>query len=138
MHDDFHREFQSSGPSDRSFGVTFAVFFALVGLAPLFRHQPVRWWAIGISGALSIVAIAGPRVLRPANRLWMGFAAVLNRVMSPVMMGLVFYLAVFPTGLIMRMLGKDPMKRRFEPEADSYWIPRTPPGPPADSMPRQF
>jgi hypothetical protein len=138
MHEDFNREYGPSGPSDRSFGVTFAVFFAMVGLLPLFRRHSVRWWAIGISVAFLVVSIAAPQILHQGNRLWMGLARLLNRVMSPIIMGLVFYLAVLPTGLILRMLRKDPMRREFEPKAESYWIPRTPPGPPAESMSRQF
>ena len=138
MHEDYRREVSSSGPSDRSFGITFTVAFALIGLVPALRHHPVRWWAVGVSAAFLVVSLAAPSILREPNRWWMKLAALLNRVMSPIMMALVFYLAVLPTALILRMLGKDPMRKRFDRGAASYWIPRDPPGPAPDSMARQF
>ncbi len=138
MHEDFKREIESSGPSDRSFGITFCIAFALIGLAPALKHHPIRWWAVAISAAFLLISIAIPSILREPNRLWMKLAEVLSRVMSPVMMALVFYLAVLPTAFILRMLGKDPMRKRFDRAAPSYWIPRDPPGPAPESMARQF
>ena len=138
MHEDFKREIVSSGPSDRSFGITFAVVFSLIGFVPALRHHSIRWWAVGISAAFLIVTLTAPSILREPNRLWMKLAALLNRVMSPVMMALVFYLAVLPTAIVLRMMGKDPMRTRFERDAQSYWIPRDPPGPAPESMARQF
>ncbi len=138
MHEDFKREIEPTGPSDRSFGITFAVVLALIGLLPLWRNHPVRWWALAIGAAFLIVSFTKASILHQPNRLWMGLAMILNRIMSPIVMGLVFFLAVLPTSLIMRMLGKDPMRLRFDRDAGSYWIPRTPPGPAPDSMSRQF
>src|SRR5215468_7429962 len=99
MHEDFKREIEATGPSDRSFGLTFAAVFALIGLVPLWRHHPVRWWALGISAGFLLVSIAAPSVLHRPNRLWMGLAMILNRIVSPIVMGLVFFLAVLPTSL---------------------------------------
>src|SRR3954454_20571706 len=113
MHEDFKREIPEAGPSDRSFGITFAVVFALIGFVPALRHHPVRWWAVAIGAAFLVVSLAAPSILHRANRLWMGLAMVMNRIMSPIVMGLVFYLAVLPTALIMKMMGKDPMRVRF-------------------------
>ena len=138
MHEDFKRELPSTGPSDRSFGFTFAIFFAVIGLLPLLRHHSVRWWALALSAVMIVISLVKPAILHEANRLWMGLAAVLNRIVSPVVMGLVFLLAVFPTGLVLRMMGKDPLRRRFDPQADTYWLPRQPPGPAPESMSRQF
>jgi hypothetical protein len=138
MHEDFKREVELSGPSDRSFGITFAVAFAVIGVLPSLRHGSVRWWALAVSSAFLAVSVVAPSVLHQPNRWWMKLAAVLNRVMSPVVMAVVFYLAVLPVALILRMLGKDPMRVRFDRAATSYWIPRDPPGPAPQSMSRQF
>jgi hypothetical protein len=138
MHENFTREQPSNGPSDRSFGLTFAILFAIIGLAPLARHHSVRGWALVISAAIILVSLARPAALHPANRIWMQFAAILNRIVSPIVMGLIFLFVVFPIGLILRFLGKDPLRRRFDPQATTYWIPRQPPGPPPESMSRQF
>ena len=136
MHEDFKRELPPGGPSDRNFGITFAAFFALIGLAPLLKHHPARWWAIAISAGFLLVSAAIPSILRPANRAWMGLAHLLNRIVSPIVMAVVFVVAVLPTGLILRMLGKDPMRVKFDRNAGSYWIARPPSAP--ESMSRQF
>ena len=77
-------------------------------------------------------------VWAPATRLWHRFGLLLNRLVSPLALALVFYLTVTPTGLIMRALGKDPLRLKRDRDAASYWIMRDPPGPAPDSMPRQF
>ena len=90
------------------------------------------------AGASTLAALAVPRLLAPANRLWMKFGLLLHRVTNPLIMGLLFYLTVTPTALIMRALGKDPLSLRLDPEARTYWIDRDPPGPSAESMTDQF
>jgi hypothetical protein len=72
------------------------------------------------------------------NRLWLGFGMLLHRVTSPVALGIIFYVVVMPTGLLMRAFGKDILRLRHDPAAESYWIKREPPGPKPDSMPHQF
>ena len=137
-HEDFHREEVQRLPSNRSFGIIFAVVFLVIGAAPAVRRHEVRWWALAFSlGFLVLGAMQSP-LLTPLNRLWMRFASFLHRLISPVILGLVFATTVIPVGLILRWLGKDPMKRRWEAQMPSYWIPRTPPGPAPESMKNQF
>ena len=126
------------GSSNRSFGVTFAVLFAFIGLWPLMRGRSVRGWALVVAAAFFLAALAFPRVLAPLNRLWLRFGLVLHACISPVIMGLVFYTTVTPIGLVRRLLGKDPLRLRFDRDAVTYWIERHPPGPASDTMPRQF
>ena len=83
-------------------------------------------------------ARAAPRLLRIPNALWQKLGRALNRIVSPIVIGFVFVTAVVPTGLLMRLFGKDPLRLRFDREATSYWIERRPPGPPGDTMPNQF
>jgi hypothetical protein len=124
--------------SNRSFGIVFAVVFGLIGAWPLVSGNPPRLWAAGIAIAFAIVALAAPHWLAPLNRLWFRVGLLLHRVVNPVVMGLIFFLTVVPIGLLMRAFGKDPLRLRREPAADSYWIARVPPGPEPGSMSRQF
>ena len=84
------------------------------------------------------LALATPRVLAPLNRLWMQFGLLLGRIVAPIVLFIVYCLAVVPTGLVMRFMGKDPMRRRFDSTAASYWVPRVPVGKPDRSMTHQF
>ena len=139
MHESFERE-DSIGPgSDRAFGLVFAVFFAIVAVWPLlFGDGGVRMWALIIAAGFVAVALLRASLLRPLNRLWTRFGLLLHRVVNPLVMGLMFYVVITPAALIMRVLGKDPMRRGFDRTATSYWIERNPPGPAPDTMPRQF
>ena len=77
-------------------------------------------------------------MLAPLNRLWMKFGGLLHRFVSPIVLGLLFFVVITPMGLAMRMLGKDPLKLRADTQSKSYWIDRTPPGPRPDSFIDQF
>ena len=124
--------------SDRSFGIVFTIVFTIVGLWPLIHRGDPSLWALGIAGILLIVSIAQPVWLAPANRLWMRLGLLLHKITNPVIMGLVFFLTVTPTGIIMRAMGKDPLNRKIDRAAKSYWIKREPPGPPPETMINQF
>ena len=84
------------------------------------------------------IALALPSVLTQLNRLWLRFGLLLHRVVSPLVLGIMFFLVVTPTGIVMRLLGKDPLRLRYEETASTYWIDRTPPGPAPESLDRQF
>lgn len=115
------------------------IVFGLVGVWPLlFGDSAVRIWALAIAVAILAVTLIAPRRLGPLNRLWTKFGLRLNRLANPIIMGLIFFLTVTPTALIFRLLGKDPLKLKFDPSADSYWIHRNPPGPSPESMSEQF
>ena len=124
--------------SERSFGIVFTVVFLIVGLWPLLNSAGVRWWAIILAVIFLGVALIRPVLLTPLNRVWFKFGQVLHRIVSPLIMGLLFYLTITPMALIMRCLGKTPLPKNFDRDADSYWIHRTPPGPAPDSMKNQF
>ena len=124
-------------PSDRSFGIVFCVFLSLFALLPLIFGGDVRTWPFWPAGALLLIALIYPRLLMPFNRVWWRFALVLQAITTPILMGLVFLLAVTPMGWLMRFF-RDPLRRRMEPPAASYWIPRTPVDPGPESLLRQF
>jgi len=124
--------------SDRAFGFVFAAFFAIVALLPLWRGAPVRLWALIAALVFLGAAIVIPRALAPLNRLWLRFGELLNRITSPIALAILFYGVVMPTGIAMRLFGKDPLRLRRDAQARSYWIDRDPPGPPPDSLKNQF
>jgi hypothetical protein len=137
-HEILHRAGATKTASDRSFGFVLAGFFALLGALGLWRGSE-RWplW-LGLAVVTLVLALAAPKLLAPANRVWTKFGLLLHAVVSPVMLGLIFYLCIAPIGFLMRLSGKDPLRLRYEPGADSYWIKRVPPGPQPDSFKNQF
>jgi hypothetical protein len=137
-HEILHREEVRKTASDRSFGLVLAGFLALVGALGLWRGSE-RWplW-LGLAALAFLLALAAPRLLAPANRVWTKFGLLLHAIVSPMILGLIFYLCIAPIGYLMRLSGKDPLRLRYEPGTDSYWIKRVPPGPPPDSFKNQF
>ena len=128
----------TEGSTDRSFGLVFAGFFFVVAVLPLLHGHGIRHWSLGVSLAFGIIALVIPAILAPLNRLWSRFGKLLHGIVSPVALAILFYGVVMPTGLVIRLLGKDPLRLRFEPVAPSYWIDRKPPGPDAESLKNQF
>jgi hypothetical protein len=127
------------GPSERSFGFTFAVVFLLVGLGPWIVHgHPIYLWALVLAGLFAAAAIVAPRVLSPLNRVWFRLGILLHHVGNPVVMGLIYILGFVPLGLAIRARGKDLLRLKWDPDAPSYWIRRRPPGPSPASMSKQF
>ncbi|MBX9635105.1 MAG: hypothetical protein K2X44_09005 [Magnetospirillum sp.] len=124
--------------SERSFGLVFTVVFTIIGLWPLKAGGDMRLWALGGAAAFLLAALVVPRMLRPLNLLWFKFGQLLHHIVTPVVMGLLFFLTVTPVGLLMRATGKDPMRLKRDPKAVSYWIDRTPPGPAPETMKNQF
>jgi len=129
---------QTETSSDRAFGIVFTIFFAIVGLLPLLGSHPVRIWALVVSSIFLLLALLAPNSLAPLNKLWTKLGALLHRVVSPIALGVLFFLVVTPTGLLMRLFGKDPLRLRLDRSAKSYWIERAPPGPDAESLKNQF
>ena len=138
LHEQLERSEEIRGSSDRSFGFTFAVVGAIFALWPLWRGEAPRWWLLAVVAALVAVSLWVPRILRPLNRIWLKIGLLLNKVVSPIVLGIVFFGVLTPLGAVLRMRGKDPLRLRFEKDAPSYWIMRQPPGPAPRSMTRQF
>ena len=126
------------GSSDRSFGLVFTVVFTIIGLWPFVFGGAVRWWSLAIALGFAAVSLIRPSLLAPLNRLWLKFGLLLNRIVSPLVMGLLFYLVMTPIALIMRMTGKDPLRLKYDAAARSYWIPRQPPGPSPETIKYQY
>jgi len=138
FHEDLERSEALRGSSDRTFGLVFAAASLLAGLAPLKHGRHVRIWALGLALVFLAVALIHPSLLRVFNRLWMKLGYLMGRVVNPIVMAILFFTVFTPVAFLMRLFGKDPLRLKLDPVAGSYWIPRLPPGPSPDSMPRQF
>ena len=126
------------GP-ERSFGLVFAVVFSLIAMWPLTNDgEQVLWWAFAIAGVFLVLSLVAPKVLKPLNVLWFKFGLLLHAIVQPFIMGLIFFLTVTPTAFLFRLLKKDPLRLKKQPDAESYWIVRDPPGPAQGSMKNQF
>ena len=109
------------GSSNRSFGIVFFIFFLIIAVYPMFFDKELRIWSLLLSLIFLILGLAKSRILTPLNLLWFKFGILLGRIVSPVVMGLVFFLVVTPTGLIMRALKKDLLNLKKK-NSNTYWI----------------
>ena len=121
--------------SEKSFGFVFSIVFLIVALYPLTNSKGILIWAIVLSALLLILALLAPKILSLPNNLWFKFGIFLGSIIAPIVLSLVYFLTVLPTGLIMRVLGKDLLKKKFDRDASSYWIKREQP---IGSMKNQF
>jgi hypothetical protein len=118
--------------------LVFAAVFAIIALWPLIGGHAPRLWAIVIAVVFLTLAYLWPAALRPLNVVWFKFGMLLGAVMTPVVMALLYVLVFVPTGLLMRLFGKDPLRMKPDPAKTSYWIIREKPGPGPGTMKRQF
>jgi hypothetical protein len=137
-HEDLTRQQAVEQSSERAFGLTFAVVFLLIALYPLIFDEQPHLWAFGVSALFLLAGLFAAPLLRPLNKLWLKFGALLHMITSPIILGIMFFLVIMPIGLIMRLFGKDFLRLRLEPEAQTYWIKRDPPGPEKNSLDKQF
>jgi Saxitoxin biosynthesis operon protein SxtJ len=127
-----------AGPgSERSFGLVFAAFFAVMAVLRAWRGLEWEWFA-AVAVLMIVLALTVPAVLAPFNRLWYRFGMLLSLIFQPIVLGLLFFVTVTPIALIMRLTGKNPLRLRFAKDLDSYWIVRDPSGSSGSSLNRQF
>jgi len=125
--------------SEKSFGLTFTgVFVALGGWNLYTGAFDWGWGAMAVAAVFLLLALAAPKALKGPNLIWFRFGLLLHKIISPLVLGMLFFLTVTPTALVMRLLGKDLLHLRLNPNAKSYWIHRAPPGPEPKSMKQQF
>ncbi len=125
-------------PSDRSFGLLFVAVFALLSVWAWWAGAAWAMWPAALGALTLLVTLVRPALLNPLNRQWMRLAELLNRVVSPVVLGLIYFGMFTPVAWGMRLRGRDALRRRFEPDAATYWIERDPPGPDPKSLPNQY
>jgi len=108
-------------PSNRNFGIVFFIVFLVIGFWPLLNQNEPRYWSIIISLCFLILAILNSKILTPLNKIWLYFGIALGKLVSPIVMGFIFFLVVTPIGIIMRLLGKDILNLKKKSKG-SYWI----------------
>ena len=112
--------------SPRSFGLLLAAILAAIALLPLMAGKPPVKWAGGVAAFLFAVAIWAPVFLAGPTRAWLAFGGLLSRVVAPVAMAIVFFGVFAVYGGLLRLMGRDAMKRKDDPRASTYWIERLP------------
>ncbi|MEJ0095025.1 MAG: hypothetical protein WDN46_16880 [Methylocella sp.] len=124
--------------SNRKFGLTLGAIFALLGVWPVVHGNSPKWVLLALGVALAASGWLKPDWLTPLNRAWFKLGLLLNRIVNPVIMGLMFFVAVTPLGWYLRKKGADLLRLKMEPEAKTYWIERQPLSPGQGALTKQF
>ena len=112
--------------SNRSFGIVFFIVFLLIALYPLLKSNDLRIWSLIISFVFLTLGLINSKILTPLNRLWFKFGLLLGKFISPLIMGIIFFVVVTPTGIIMRLLRKDLLNLKYN-KKKTYWIDKSGP-----------
>jgi hypothetical protein len=112
-------------------------FFVLLGLTPALHRQPIRAWALATATAFLLVALLRADILAPLNRAWTALGTAMHRVMTPLVLGVIFYAVLTPVAFVMRVFGRDALGLKLDPWAKTYWTTREP-GPAPESMRQQY
>jgi hypothetical protein len=161
-HESYVRQNEPQGSSNRGFGLVFSAVFAILAVMAYFSISPVIIDAsifercpfisrypngavlagsilfLSVSLGFLVLALVLPKSLAPLNWGWTKIGLLLHKIVSPIVLGVLFFLVFTPTGVVMRLFGGDPLRLRLEPKTVSYWIERSPPGPAPDSLKDQF
>ena len=108
-------------PSNRNFGIIFSIVFLIISLWPLLSQNDIRIWSLIISGIFLVLGLINSKLLLPLNKIWFKFGIFLGNFIAPIVMGIIYFMVVTPTGLIMKMLGKDLLNLKKN-NKDTYWI----------------
>ena len=109
-------------PSNRNFGLVFFVFFLIIGLWPLLGTNEIRYWSIFFSIIFFLLGITNSKLLTPLNKIWFNLGILLGKMISPLIMVIIFFLIITPIGVIMRVFGKDILSLKYNKKNKSYWI----------------
>ena len=112
--------------SNKSFGIVFSIVFLIIAIYPLINNDELRIWSLIIAIIFLVLGLINSKILTPLNKLWFKFGILLGRIVSPIIMGLIFFMVVTPIALIMRIIGKDLLNLKFNKDK-SYWIEKTGP-----------
>ena len=110
-------------PSNRSFGIVFFIVFFLISIYPLINDEGVRLWSLFIAIIILILGLLNSKLLTVPNKIWLNFGLLLSKYISPIIMFVVFFLLVTPTGIILKIFKKDILNLKFN-NRDSYWLPK--------------
>ena len=112
--------------SNKSFGIVFFIVFLIIALYPMTKDGDIRLWSLILSLIFLILGLINSIILTPLNRLWFKFGILLGKIVSPIILGIIFFLVVTPTGVLLRLFGKDVINLKYN-KNNSYWIKKTGP-----------
>jgi hypothetical protein len=112
--------------TNRSFSIVFFVFFLIIALYPLIYNSDIRYWSLILSVFFLILGLVNSRILTPLNKLWFKFGTLLGKIISPIVMGLIFFIVVTPIAILMKIFNKDLLNLKFNNDK-TYWIEKTGP-----------
>ena len=108
--------------SNKSFGIVFFVIFIIIALWPLLKDENIRVWSIIVSITFLTLGLLNSKILTPLNKLWMRLGILLGAIVSPIVMGVVYFGVITPIGLIMKLFGKDVLNLKIDTNKNTYWI----------------
>ena len=108
-------------PTNRNFGIVFSIVFLIIALWPLLKQNDLRLWSLSISGIFLVLGLFNSKLLSPLNKIWFKFGMLLGSFIAPIVMGVIFFLVVTPTGLIMKLLRKDLLNLKKN-KKETYWL----------------
>ncbi len=120
--------------SNKSFGIVFSIFFLLISIYPLLNNDPIYYWSLFVSFIFLVLGLMNSKILSPLNLLWFKFGILLGKIVSPVVMGIIFFLVVTPISIILKIFGKDVLNLKFN-NNKTYWIVKDGP---KSNMKKQF
>jgi hypothetical protein len=110
--------------TNKSFGIVFFIFFLIVSIFPLFNDERIRIWSLIIAIIFLILGLLNSKILTPLNKIWFRFGILLGKIISPIVMGIIFFFMVTPISLIMKFFGKDILNIKKN-KKKTYWIKKT-------------
>ena len=110
--------------SNRNFGLVFFMVFLIISLWPLTYEEPIRIWSVTVALVFLILGLTKSKLLTPLNKLWFKLGIILGAIVAPLVMGIVFFLVLTPIGLVMRIIGKDLLNKKYDKKKRTYWIKR--------------
>ena len=120
-------------PTNRNFGIVFCIVFFIIAIFPLLNQNDIRYWSLIISIIFLFLAVIKSEILTPLNKIWFKFGILLGKIISPIVMGVIFFFVITPIGIFMRLIGKDILNLK-KTKNQSYWNKKESTG----SMKRQF
>ncbi len=121
-------------PSNRNFGIVFFIVFLVISIWPLLNNSDIRYWSLIISIIFLVLGIINSNILTPLNKFWTKFGILLGKIVSPIVMGIIFFVVVTPIALLLKIIGKDVLYLKKN-NSKSYWIQK---GEPKSTMKDQF
>ncbi len=125
-------------PSNRSFGTIFIVLFGVLGCWSVLRGGDAYPWFFGGFILMTTLTLLAPSLLTPLNRAWMKLGEAMHHIVSPIVLGVLYFGVFSPIGLVMRLFGRDALRRKFQPQLRTYWIAREQGNSDSDSLKNQF